>query len=193
MRGGYLDICRSISSTPSNDAATPRDRAYPCSPAAACPMHGRAAVGVSEATRHARPELHTCRPALLLPRVRSNLVDTTRTSRYHFTPSLSRPLLASGWDASRHPTLCPYSRSVNARCGRARSNPARLAGTSHLSRPSPLLPPVNSNLVGTTRTSRPHFTPSLSRPLLTASSRYRRTGGGGTHPAPHVVFIISRY
>ena len=59
MRSGYLDICRGISSTPRNIAATPWDRAYPCTPAAACPMHGRAAVGVSEATRHARPELHT--------------------------------------------------------------------------------------------------------------------------------------
>ena len=59
MRSGYLDICRGISSTPRNIAATPWDRADPCTPAAACPMHGRAAVGVSEATRHARPELHT--------------------------------------------------------------------------------------------------------------------------------------
>ena len=59
MRSGYLDICRGISSTPRNIAATPWDRAYPCTPAAACPMHGRAAVGVSEATRHARPEVHT--------------------------------------------------------------------------------------------------------------------------------------
>ena len=59
MRSGCLDICRGISSTPRNIAATPWDRAYPCTPAAACPMHGRAAVGVSEATRHARPELNT--------------------------------------------------------------------------------------------------------------------------------------
>ena len=59
MRSGYVDICRGISSTPRNIAATPWDRADPCTPAAACPMHGRAAVGVSEATRHARPELHT--------------------------------------------------------------------------------------------------------------------------------------
>ena len=73
-------------------------------------------AGTPEATRHARPELHTCRPALLLPRVRSNLAGTARTSRPNFTPSLSRPLLTSSSRPSApvgagripHPTLCSH-------------------------------------------------------------------------------------
>ena len=163
MRSGYLDICRGISSTPRNIAATPWDRADPCTPAAACPMHGRAAVGVSEATRHARPELHTrysrSNPARLAGtspvapftpspacskqpgRHDQNFASPLHTDflPHPITTSSRRTCPGRGRDASHSPRGFSFFHApLNSRGGHARSNPARLAGTSHLSRPPPL-------------------------------------------------------
>ena len=139
--GGYLDICRGISSTPSTDAAAPRDRAYPCSPAAACPWHGRAAVaGAKQPGTHGR-NFTLVAPAAPSPAYRSNLVGTTRTSRLHFTLSLSR--------------LQSHLRFTIPCYGRARSNPARSAGTSH-----PSFMATNRRFAGTREATR-HAWPEL--------------------------------
>jgi len=122
--------------------------------------------------------------------------DASRTPRYvHIHATLI--LVAGAREATRHARPDLHTRPshpliVNLR-GHARSNPARLAGTSHLSRPSPLLPRFRSNLVGTTRTSRSHFTPSFppsTRSKLTVQAHRR---GRDTSRSPRCVHILIGY
>ena len=84
----------------------------------------------------------------------------TYAGAYPVLPAPTQPPLGIARTRVAQPR---HAHGMVARLWRERSNPARTAGTSRSLLPPPLLLRIRSNLVGTTRTSRLHFTLSLSR------------------------------